>query len=309
MPRAVSLFLKGLKWAFVSIVVLLAAAAAWIGYVVARFDTETLPARHGQVDVVLDAPSGAPRPLIVGLGGAEGGNSWQRTRWSEPRRRFLDHGYAFLSLGYFGTPTTPERLDRIALDGVQRAIRDAQAAPEVADDCVILIGGSKGAELGLALAAHDPSIDAVVAMAPSDTVFPAHTDAMTTSSWSLDGRPLPFAPMPWSATWDLLRGDIGAVMERILAQPEAEAARIPVERIRAAVFLLSSRGDEMWPATRMAERIMARLDALPDAPVHEHLAVEGGHTAVVDHLDAVEDFLARRVATLPQCRAPSATGS
>lgn len=301
MPRVAAVLLKSMKWLVLSMLVLFALAAGWVWYVVARFDTTTLPPRHGQVDVVLDAPDGAPRPLIVGLGGAEGGNSWQLRRWTAQRQRFIDQGYAFLSLGYFGTPTTPETLDRIALDGVRRAIRDAQSAPSVADDCVILIGGSKGAELALALASHDASIDVVVAMAPSDTVFPAHTDAMTTSSWSLDGQPLPFAPMPWAATWDLLRGDIGAVMERILAQPEAEAARIPVERMRAALFLLSSRGDEMWPATRMAERIMARLDAMPDAPAHEHLAVAGGHTAVVEHLDAVEDFLARQVASLPQC--------
>ena len=39
---------------------LIALAAAWTGYVVASFDTTTLPARHGQVDVVLDAPDGAP---------------------------------------------------------------------------------------------------------------------------------------------------------------------------------------------------------------------------------------------------------
>ena len=37
------------------------------------------------------------------------------------------------------------------------------------------------------------------------------------------------------------------------------------------------------------------------AHAHEHLAVDGGHTAVVDHFDAVERFLAEHVATLPQC--------
>lgn len=301
MPRAVSMVLGTLKWLVVAVIALVALAAAWAMYVVARFDTTTLPERHGQVDVVLEAPDGAPRPLIVGFGGAEGGNSWQRPRWAKQRQRFIDQGYAFLSLGYFGTPTTPQHLDRIALDGVARAIRDAQATAQVSDDCVILVGGSKGAELVLTLAAHDPSIDAVVAMAPSDTVFPAHTDAMTTSSWSLHGQALPFAPMPWSATLDLIRGDIRAVMERILAQPEAADGRIAVEQIRGPLMLLSSRDDEMWPATRMADRIMTHLDAVGFKPHHEHLAVPGGHTAVVDHFDAVERFLAGHVATLPQC--------
>ena len=96
-------------------------------------------------------------------------------------------------------------------------------------------------------------------------------------------------------------------MERILAQPEADAARLPVERIRGPVLLVSSNRDEMWPAQRMAERMMARLDAAKFAHAHEHLAVEGSDTAVVDHFDAVEDFLARRVATLPQCSGTTAS--
>jgi dipeptidyl aminopeptidase/acylaminoacyl peptidase len=286
---------------------LLVAGYTW--YTVASFDTETLPARYGQLDTQLSAPPGAPRPLIVGFGGAEGGNAWTRDRWVPQRQRFEAQGYAFLAVGYFGLENTPADLDRIALEAISAAIRDAAARPEVADGCAILLGGSKGAELALALAANDPTIDAVVALSPSDTVFPAHTQAMTTSSWALDGKPLPFAPMPWSATLDLVRGNILGVMERILAnETAAAAAAIPVERIGGPILLVSSTHDEMWPASRMARRMIARLDASGFPHLHEHVEVEGDHAAVVDDFGIVEEFLARAVASRAGCEPVQGAG-
>ncbi|MCK7592867.1 acyl-CoA thioester hydrolase/BAAT C-terminal domain-containing protein [Pseudomarimonas salicorniae] len=291
-------------WALRGLLGLLALFALLVGYslyVVYSFDTETLPSLHGEVDAQLYAPEGPPRPLIVGLGGAEGGNSWASDRWMAQRDRFQAQGYAFLSLGYFGMPGTPERLDRIALDGVHAAIQRAQQSAAVSKQCVILVGGSKGAELALAMGAHYPDIDAVVALSPADTVFPAHTDAMTTSSWSKDGQPLPFAPMPWSATWDFLRGDIGAVMQRILDGEAAPAARIPVERIKGPLLLVAASEDEMWPALGMSQRIVERLDAAGFDHAHRLIEVPGGHAESIRHFDRVEAFLREHVATLPDC--------
>jgi poly(3-hydroxybutyrate) depolymerase len=68
-----------------------------------------------------------------------------------------------------------------------------------------VLGGSKGGELVLALASYYPDIDAVVSIVAGDAAFPGHTAAMTTSSWSLHGEPLPFVPMRWSAVPALLR--------------------------------------------------------------------------------------------------------
>ncbi|GAB2514777.1 alpha/beta hydrolase family protein [Lysobacter humi (ex Lee et al. 2017)] len=299
--RAFPAVLKILLW-FVGIALaLLLAGAAWLAWRVYSFDTQTPPARHGQVDARLYAPPGPPRPLIVGLGGAEGGNSWARDRWRAQRDRFQTQGYAFLALGYFGLPNTPQNLDRIALEGVQAAIRDAQSDPSVNSDCMILMGGSKGAELALVLAAHDPGIDAVVAMAPGDTVFAAHTDAMNTSSWSYRGKPVPFAPIPWAATPDLIGGDIHAVMDRTLAGEAAAGAAIPVERIGGPILLAAAREDEMWPSVRMSRRMLQRLDGAGFRHAHELLVVDGGHESVAGHFDRIESFLRAHVATRPGC--------
>lgn len=294
-------FLKLLLWLAAAIFSLGAMGAGYVLYSVYSFDTDTLPAQHGQVDARLFATEGPPRPMIVGLGGAEGRNAWASDFWRPQRERFEQAGYAMLAIGYFGLPNTPAQLDRIALDGVQAAIAKAQEDPRVNTQCVILLGGSKGAELALALASHYPDIDAVIALAPADTVFPAHTDALTTSSWSKDGKPLPFAPMPWSATLDFLRGDILAVMERILAGEEAEAARIAVERINGPILLLASTEDEMWPAAMMSRRILQRLEANGFAHARELVEVEGGHIEVTRHFDRVEQFLSETVAQRPGC--------
>lgn len=299
--RLPSLLLKTSLWALAALLALVALAVTYVLYNVYSFDTETLPARHGQVDAQLFARDRGAQPLIVGLGGAEGGNSWARDFWKPQRERFLDQGYAFLAIGYFGLPNTPAALDRIALDGVHAAIQNAKQDPRVSSECVILLGGSKGAELALALAAHYPDIDAVIALAPGDTVFPAHTDAMTTSSWSKDGQPLPFAPMPWSATLDLLGGNLHAVMQRVLAQPEAEAARIPVERMQAALLLVAPDKDEMWPSLWMAKRLMARLDAAGYTHARALIEVDGDHASPTRQFDQVEAFLQAQMSSRPGC--------
>jgi hypothetical protein len=289
--------LRVLGWVLTIVVGLVVALTAWTLYAVYSFDTETLPARHGQFDLAFYPHAEPGKPLIVTFGGAEGGNMWDSARWRGQRERFGAMGFGVLTVGYFGTPTTPARLDRIDLGALHRLIREHMDRPNVQSRCLILIGGSKGSELSLTLASHFTDVDAVVALSPGDTVFPAHTDAMTTSSWSIDGKPLPFAPMPWAATWDLIRGDIGAVMTRVLAQPEAAAARIPTENAAARMLLIASDRDEMWPSLMMARRIEARATS----GQVKVLAVPGDHRAVVEHMDRVEDFLKTDVAQLAKC--------
>ena len=150
----VSKAMRFIKWVVCIVAVLALLLAAYMWWVVARFDTRTLPARHGQVDAELFARDGGKHPLIVGFGGGEGGNAWATNTWRKQRERFLDQGYAMLAVGYFGTPNSPEKLDRISLDGVHAAIMKAAQDPRVDGRCIAVIGGSRGAELALLLASH-----------------------------------------------------------------------------------------------------------------------------------------------------------
>ena len=279
-------------WVLGLLLAAVAMLAAYMWWVVVRFDTKTLPARHGQVDAELFARDGGRRPLVVGLGGSEGGNPWASERWKKQRERFLEQDYALLALGYFGTPNSPEHLDRISLDGVHAAIMEAARDPRVDGRCIAVIGGSRGAELALLLASHYPEIRAVVAIVPGSAVFPALTDAMTTPGFSLRNQPLPFVPMTWAATPHLFTGDLRAAFETLMRDTAAmQRAAIRVERINGPVQFVSAAKDEMWPSREMADAMMRRLQAHGFRHHAEHLVVAGGHAEPLDEFPKMEAFL------------------
>lgn len=300
--------MKFLKWTVivlatlvVLIVLLLAGYIAWVMHSV---DPDVMPAHHGKVSAQFfpGAAAPQPKPLIVAFGGAEGRNLWASKRWEAERQKFLDEGYAFLAVGYFGLPDTPEKLDRIALEGVYAAIADAAKRPEVDGRCVAVMGGSKGGELALLLASRYPDIDAVAAIVPGNAVFVALTDAMTTASFSHNGQSLPFVPLPWSATLPLITGDKRKVFDLMMAdQAAVERALIPVEKINGPVFFLSATRDELWDSKGMSDAMMARLKTKNFPHPTAHVAIEGSHTEPTKHLHEVRKFLAAhfksRVAT------------
>jgi pimeloyl-ACP methyl ester carboxylesterase len=265
----------------------------WTWWRIASFDPTTPPARQGQVDARLFAHGdGAKHPLLVGLGGSEGGNAWATDPWKKQRERFLGQGYAMLALGYFGTPTTPERLDRISVDAVHDAILRAARDPRVDGRCIAVIGGSRGAELALLLASTYPDIHAVVAIVPGSAVFPALTPAMNTPGFSLHGKPLPFVPMTWRATPSLLTRDLRGAFEAMMRDRGAMArAAIPVEKIDGPVMFVSATQDEVWPSREMADAMMQRLHAHGFAHPALHFTVEGGHNEPLDEFPKMEAFL------------------
>lgn len=284
--------LKLLKWAGLLITALIVLAVSFYTYLVLSFDDQNLPENHGKVNTELFLGSGDNQPLIVGLGGSEGGNAWASDFWKGQRDEFIAQGYSFLAVAYFGEKGTPENLDRIALEGVHQAIREAAKNPKVNGECTALIGGSKGAELALLLGSQYADIDAVVAIVPGNAVFPALTIAMNTPSFTLNGKNLPFVPVPSSATWPLIKGDLRATWEEMLKDQKAvDRASIAVERINGPILFLSATKDEAWPSTEMSVSMEQRLRKNEFPYQFEHIAIEGGHTSPLDHFGEVEGFL------------------
>jgi acetyl esterase/lipase len=251
-----------------------------------------LPEKFGKTDGRLYLGEGNNQPLIVGLGGGEGGNAWDSDRWKPTRDRFIAAGYAFLALEYFGGPTTPAQLDRISLEGVHEAILEAAKHPKINGENICLIGGSKGAELALLLASKYTDIKCVVGIVPCHAAFPALTLSAETSSWMYHDKEITFVPMPWAAVPAATIGNLREAFSIMLQDTAAvEAALIGVEAIKGPVLLVSATQDEMWPSTEMSERVMARLEANHFAYHHEHIAIEGGHTEPLNHFDRIFDFL------------------
>lgn len=256
----------------------------------AVFAQDTLKVKN--MEAILYTSSRAKQTLVVGLGGSEGGNAWTSDYWKKTREQFLAKGYAFLALGYFGCKGTPKILDQIAIDEVYQAIATAKKHQKVDSNKIALIGGSRGADLALLLASYYQDIDAVVAMSASHAVFPGHTQHFTSSCWTFKGKELPFIPVNDQAVPFLMKRDLHGTFTAMIQDRIAEQkALIKVERIQGAVLLLSADEDEMIPAVKMGEKMVARLKAYQFKYPYQHIVYQGSHTEPTKHFDQVFEFL------------------
>ena len=134
---------------------------------------------------------------------------------------------------------------------------------------VVLLGSSKTAEGFLLYAAHDPRVDAVVALAPSHVVWanvgpgPGGELRPQHSSWSRAGQPVPFVPYDDDAE---AVGDPPAyepvyAQSLLSAADRVTAATIPVERFFGDVLLVAGGDDRVWPAVASARAVEARRTA------------------------------------------------
>lgn len=234
--------------------------------------------------------SGRHQPLVVGLGGSEGGNAWASSHWATTRNQFLAKGYAFLAIGYFGSPGTPDTLNKIAVEAVYQAIQAAAKNPAVAAGRIALLGGSRGGDLALLLGSYYPDIDCVVALVPSHVVFPGHTTHFSTSLWTYQGRELPFVPVNDAAVPFLMQRNLRGAFTAMLQDTAAEQkAAIRVENIKGPVLLLSATADEICPSAPMCAKLMVRLRQHRFA--HEHHVLVGNHAEPLKHFDLVFAFL------------------
>lgn len=232
------------------------------------------------------------QPLVVGLGGSEGGNAWASDYWKKTRDEFIKRGYAFLAIGYFGAEGTPKELDRISIEQVHDAIVKAAQHPKVNKKKIAIVGGSRGADLALLIASYYKDIDAVVGFVPSHAVFPGNTKEFSTSSWTFGGKELSFVPVSEETVPALINRDLRSAFEIMLKDKEAEQkALIKVENINGPILLLSATNDEIAPTTPMANKIIERLQEKNFKYCYRHYAITGKHAEPLKHFDKVFTFL------------------
>ncbi len=245
-----------------------------------------------QVDAQLFLGTGKKQPLIVGLGGSEGGNAWASTHWQKTRNQFIDQGYAFLAIGYFKSKGAPDTLNQIEIDKVHDAIAMAAQNPAIDPKKIAIIGGSRGADLALLIASYYPDIKCVVAIVPSHAAFPGHTNHFSTSAWRFKGKELPFVPVNEESVPFLMKRDLRGAFETMLKDTIAEQkALIKVEQIKGPILFLSATKDEICPSGPMTEKMMARLKTKKFPYRYQHLSFEGGHAEPLQHFDQIFDFL------------------
>ena len=248
--------------------------------------------RTTNVESVLYLSKNKNQPLIVGLGGSEGGNAWTSDHWKKIRDQFIEKGYAFLALGYFGSKGTPDTLNKIAIEDVYNAIKIASKNKQINNKKIAIIGGSRGADLALLLGCYYNDINCVVSIVGSNSAFPGHTNHFSTSCWVYQNKELPFVPVNEEAVPFLMKRDLRGAFEAMLKDTAAVGkATIKVEQIKGAILFLSATKDEFCPSTPMAEMMIERLKSNKFKYYFEHKAIEGGHAEPLKHFDEIFKFL------------------
>jgi uncharacterized protein len=233
---------------------------------------------NGLVATWFAPATGKRGPVLLVLGGSEGGEDTGKRVGAA----FAAQGYGVLALAYFKAEGLPEQLQEIPLEYFARALRWIEAQPLADARRIGVYGVSKGGETALLLASRHPQIKAVVAGVPSSVVWQGINFADYTSvksSFSLDGKPVPFLPYDMSAPFTGIHDLYLRSLRTLDRHPETI---IPVEKIAGPVLLISGKSDTLWPSALMADQVIARLDAKGFKHPHRHLAyADAGHGAAV----------------------------
>lgn len=211
---------------------------------------------------------GARRPGVLVLGGSEGGLLPARAA------ALAAEGFVTLALGYFDYKERPKAAINLPLEYFRDALRWLRERSTVS----AVFGASRGSEAAILTACHFPElVDAVVAWVPSpvantgfDMAAGDHFANETRAMWSFEGVSIPGVQLP--AENPNVRAKQVADMSRFPGysfapeflnawqeqSPTSEFA-LPVERLRAPVFLAGGRDDQLWPSAYGAEQIGALL--------------------------------------------------
>ena len=197
------------------------------------------------------------RPGILLLAGSEGGLGDGTGHIAEA---LAGEGFAVLQLCYFGCPGLPQQLANVPLETFSRGLSWMRRQLGIDARRLAVMGGSKGAEAALLVAARDHSLKAVVATQPSSVVWPGITFKPDPEpGWTEAGKPIAF--LPYAKDTDNEKGIFAHYKNGLAALGEHPDATIPVERISARMLLVCGEKDTLWPSCPMADQIAARMMA------------------------------------------------
>jgi len=235
---------------------------------------------EGFPGALLAAPAGAVKgPTLILLGGSEGGSLITRDA-----AHWASFGYTVLALPYYSParwsangplpaelPELPEAFSMIPVDRLQAARDWLAEQPEADVRRLGLMGTSKGAEFALLAAVRFPWIKAVAAVVPSDVVWEGWSGIGVTNMPSFAWKGEPYAFIRYKEFAEEFQGfqtgkdvHIRRPQDKGRAASTTEqiaAARIPVESIKAPVWLLGGGDDQIWASGEMAANIKRSRDA------------------------------------------------
>lgn len=258
--------------------------------------------RTPELSGVFAAPAGASGlPVILHLHGSEGGST---AKARDIAQRYAEAGFATLAINYFawdyeaGGLPIPRAHQNIPVELLERARQWLTDRPEADTNRIALVGNSKGGEFAMVGAATYPWVRAAVGCVPSDVVWegygaaswnrdavPSIPEPGTYSSWSRGGRPLAYIPtyaerrdgfIDNTDRYDRARAEFAA---------DARAARIPIERTGAALFLIGGERDRTWASGAMTRSLVNAMDSAgKGAQVDALVSPTAGHFLCGDGL-------------------------
>jgi dienelactone hydrolase len=248
----------------------------------------------GGVGTLFAPDDGTAHPGIIVLGGSDAGEGARGTAML-----LASHGYAALSLAYFGAKGLPGTLERIPMEYFANTVRWMHRRKQVDGRFVAFYGESRGTEPALWTAANVRGVNAVVARSPSFVLWEGVTRSHLPgdAAWTLGGKPLPFIPnrigvgFAASYIWDAIVGtpvrQADLFNQNLRDYGATGAIAIPVEKIAGPVLLLAGKDDQIWPSAAMAQRLMDRLHRFHHGYADESIAYDDvGHPIPYAYLPA-----------------------
>ncbi len=225
-------------------------------------------------------------PVVIAFGGAEGGLHTGNAQGE----LLAPHGVAVLALAYFKEKGLPATLDQIPLDYFIRAVDFVQTVPALDASKIGVLGGSRGAEAAVLLAAFDARITSVLVTTPSSLAWYGRT--IPKSAWTYQGQEIPALDIAAGENIPLVKRFEAAMQE----PSQVAKARLPFEKINGPIFLISAENDQIWPSFAMSKQIVLDLQARQFRHAVQHFSYPTGHgfsqeTAPVIKQQIVEHFV------------------
>lgn len=212
--------------------------------------------------------------VLVTFGGSDGSSAYYEAVG------FAQNGYEVLSLFSYGMPNQQAMLTKVPIDFFDEVLTyiDENISEQTP---ITLYGGSKGAELSLNLAKYYPEIDHVILVAPSAYNFNGLDYQSVGSSWTYQGKELPYVSIMRANFFTYLGFLFGMITDAptsyealyrtaVENTSDLEDKTILQEPIDADILIFAGGKDRMWPSAQMAEVIQETQGERAEVHIYEN---------------------------------------
>jgi pimeloyl-ACP methyl ester carboxylesterase len=196
---------------------------------------------------------GKDKPILITLGGSEGGSFWGNLISGALSSR----GFYSLSIPYVNIPNQPTTFENIDLKLFESAISFLRK--HYPSQKIIPIGVSRGGELSLLISSMF-GLDGAIAYCPSNVVWSGYSKYKRIQdfpAWVIEEKEIPYisAKMPPF-------GKFSSDHYMYTMKYSKNLPLIEVEKILGPILLITGQDDRVWPANYMSKCIVDRLDSL-----------------------------------------------